>query len=360
MNSALTFRVVSKALESAGLAHGVLDLGAGARAIVVERGGRILGPFLADDEPSLLWLNDVLLSTERLRSFLGADDWNLGGERVRIGPELQYAVPDRSRFWESYAMSPEDDPGRYSLKVDARGRAWRLDKDMILDVYPAGGTKSLRMERLVRKAADPLRELSVFPDLVREVRYAGYEHRITIREPVADGVVSHAWNLIQVWPGGSVWIPVLPLAQYTDYYDPVQTAVEIRTPTHAGLRITGDRMFKRGYRSAHVLGRVGYLGRYGDGQAYLLVRNFYNNPSYRYLDEPFAKPGWRGDSVQVYQDDGALGGFAEIECIGEDVDATVGKSEVTDSMMLWCYAGPIASVGEIAAHLIGWNPIESL
>ncbi|MEA2026549.1 MAG: hypothetical protein U9O18_07645, partial [Chloroflexota bacterium] len=191
-------------------------------------------------------------------------------------------------------------------------------------------------------------------------RYAGYEHRITIRESIGDGVVSHAWDLIQVWAGGVVGIPVLPRAEHTDYYQPVGTAAEVRTPTHAGLRITGDRIFKRGYRSTHLLGRVGYLSRYGEGQAYLLVRSFHNNPSNRYLDEPADKPGSRGDSLQVYQDDGALGGFAEIECIGEDVDGTVGKPEATDTMLLWCYAGPAESVGEIAVHLIGWNPMEAL
>lgn len=354
----LTRQVVTATLEAVGLEHATLELDSGATAIVLERGGRILGPFMADDEPGLLWANTALADADSMRSLVANDDWNTGGERVRMGPELQYSVRDRTRFFETYAQSPDDDPG--DVRLSHTDEAIRLTKEMELTVFPRGGTKRLYMDRRIRSAPDPLRDVPGLDRLPQGVRYAGYEHEIGVIEPVADGVTSHAWDLVQVFPGGLVLISAVPALYETDYYDPVPTEARIRTSHHAGLRISGNVMFKRGYRAAHLLGRVGYMAQYDDGMSYLLVRSFPNNPSNRYLDEPWALPGHRGDSLQVYQDDGGLGGFAEIECIGTDVDGTRGRGSATDTLTLWCYVGPTPGVGEIAAQLLGWDPSAEL
>jgi len=359
METRITYRQVIDRLQESHLTHTTLSLPGGARIVITERGGRILGPFLTVDGTSMMWLSESFAAAEAFQAFLDAEDWNLGGERVRVGPELQYSVPDRSRFWETYTLSAEDDPGRYVLSAAGTGGAWRLSKDMVLDVYPSRGRKRLHMDRLISEAADPLRELVVYRELMDGVVYAGYDHRITLEEPESDGIVSHAWDLVQINVGGVLVIPVLPPIEYSDYYEPLEAGTQVRTQHHLCLKITADRKFKRGFKAPHILGRVGYFNQLGPDQACLLVRTFYSNPSSSYLDEPYRSPGCRGDSLQVYQDDGALGAFAEIECIGETVGGNMGRSTTTDAMLLWCYMGAPAKVGRIAKHLIGLDPVEN-
>ena len=96
-------------------------------------------------------------------------------------------------------------------------------------------------------------------------------------------------------------------------------------PTHAKLKITGDKMYKIGYKSAHLHGKAGYLNQLEDGRFYLLIRNFFNNPSSEYAEEPYHTKGLRGHSVHVYNDDGTNGDFGELECNGQTIGGTTGE-----------------------------------
>jgi hypothetical protein len=356
MNNRITYHQVITRFEKNDIHHVTLLLNRGVRIIISQRGGRIFGPFLNEDDESLMWTNGAFASPDAFRDFLDAGDWNLGGERVYLGPELQYSVPDRKRFWETYKLSPQVDPGNYEMSVDDSESECRLHQNMVLDVYPEGGQKELSITRVITSAPDPLRNLSNYANLIDRVIYCGYDHSLTLSESENDGLISQTWDLVQINPGGTIFIPTLPTIEYTDYYEPVDETWQTIGPNHVQVKITGDRMFKLGYKSPHIYGRAGYFNLPDSNNACLIVRNFYNNSSSPYLDEPYHAPGRKGDSLQIYQDDGALGGFAEIECIGQAIGGSTNRSIITDHISLWCYVGVPEKIRRITHHLVGVMP----
>ena len=138
-----------------------------------------------------------------------------------------------------------------------------------------------------------------------------------------------------------------------DFYEPIDEKLQTLFPDHIRLRITGDRQYKVGYAAAHVLGRMGYYNQLGDDLAYLVVRNFFNNPSLTYAEEPADAPGTRGHSIHVYNDDGNLGGFGEMECNAQTIGGETGRSTSNDQLVLWLYVGVPDRLKEIGLHLLG-------
>lgn len=352
MNDPITFQQMTAALSAAGEAYEVLPLQNGVSLVVTQRGGRVFGPFLAPDAASLYWTNPALASARTLESFVQAGEWNLGGERFWIAPEIQYNVRDRGDFWGTIAVPPAMDPGSYTLAAQPGGVCLQVAMTLRANTAPPGD-KALTLERSIAPVADPLRALRNHADLLDGVTYAGYMQRATLRDTAPDAIMSEAWNLIQLNPGGQLIIPASPALQTTRYFNTVPAEARTVTDGAVRLRITGDVKYKVGYKAAHVTGRIGYFHAPDDGPAYLLVRSFPNNPSTVYIEEPPDDPGDTGDSIHVYNDDGATGGFGEMECHGQTIGGETGQSAQTDTFLLWMYAGPADRLRTIAVHLLG-------
>ncbi len=86
------------------------------------------------------------------------------------------------------------------------------------------------------------------------------------------------------------------------------------------------------------------------------MRNFYNDPSATYLEEPPDRPGQRGYSVHVYNDGGKFGGFGELECNGRSIGGQTGRSASTDVFTLWLYVGATEKIKNITAYMLGVQP----
>ena len=183
--------------------------------------------------------------------------------------------------------------------------------------------------------------------------YAGYEEVVTLSEKNNNDTLSATWNIVQLYPGGTILIPTTTSVVNTDYMAPMGSGLQVIEPDCVKVRITGKHQYKTGYGSVYVTGRIAYCNENGDGNAYLIIRNFYNNPASLYPEEPPDKPGLQGDSVFVYNDDGGLGGFGEMECMGQAVGGLSKKSSITDPMALWFYLGPIEKIRSIALQLLG-------
>jgi hypothetical protein len=225
---------------------------------------------------------------------------------------------------------------------------------MTLQAYNlASGQKELYLERRIRQVSDPLRNLSHYQSLSAGVCFAGYEQVVTLAESKQDDIVSEAWSLTQLNPGGNLVIPCSPRVEYTDYYKPVDGDHQSIHPNHVRLRITGNRQYKVGYKAAHVFGRLAYHNHLADGRACLIVRNFFNNPSAPYAEEPDHTAGCRGHSIHVYNDDGNAGGFGELECNAQTIGGNTGRSSSTDQLVLWLYVGHDEQIKEIGLHLLG-------
>ncbi len=351
--SEVTLQHVLDRLEENNIAYGLLELQGGVTIVLSQRGGRIFGPFLTKDAGGIFWINQAFAEASAFSAFLRSGSWNLGGDRLWIAPEIQYHVPDRSNFWGSVFWPAEVDPGNYALEELAPGE-WRLAQQMTLQAYNlASGEKELHFERRIRQVGDPLRNLSNYQALAGDVLFAGYEQLVTLSESRRDDIVSEAWSLTQLNPGGHLVIPCSPRVEYTDYYKPIDEGLQSFHPNHVRLKITGNRQYKVGYKAAHVFGRLAYHNHLADGRAYLIVRNFFNNPSSPYTEEPDHSPGCRGHSIHVYNDNGNAGGFGELECNAQTIGGDTGRSSSTDQLVLWLYVGSSDEIKEIGMQLLG-------
>ncbi len=352
MNNQITYHQVVQALAGNKLPYAVLTLHNDVRVILSAFGGRVLGPFLSPDSASLYWLPPALRSPQALQAALAAGQTGLGGERYWLTPEVQYNVQDRTRWETTYVLPPQLDPGHYNLE-QTRPDEWRLAQDVTLDTFNvAAGRKELHVELLIHPVADPLRTLRRYGALLDGVTYAGYEQVITLSERVNDGILSESWNLIQVNPGGMMLIPTTVEPDWRDYYEPAGNGQEFHA-YHVRVHITGQRRYKLGYQAAQSIGRLAYFNALDDGQAYLLVRSFFNNPSALYPEEAAQTPWTWGDSVHIYNDDGQLGGFGELEVHGQTIGGATQRSTSQDQLILWLYAGPAAQIKAIAHALLG-------
>lgn len=352
MNNRISYSQVIERLHEHSMPHAVLALQNNVKIVISEWSGRVLGPFLSEDSESVFWTNSALADAASFTAFRESGGIDLGGERMWIAPEIQYNVQDRNNFDGSYRLPAPVDPGQYALS-QCGPRLWCLEQDITLQAYNvASGQKRLHIERMLNPAHDPLRGLSRYDELVDGVIFAGYEQTVTLSEAQTDAIASQSWLLIQVNPGGVALIPFTASPEATDYYEPVGALQSIQAH-HVRLNITGQQRYKTGYKAACTTGRLGYFNRLAGGRAYLIVRCFFNNPSTIYAEEPAHRPGFLGDSIHVYNDSGALGGFGELECAGQTIGGPAGKPTMTDQFLVWLYVGPDAKIDAISRVLLG-------
>lgn len=353
MNNHITYQQVIERLRENNLRYAVLPLQNHIQIVISERSGRVLGPFLSEDGESIFWTRRAFADSGEFAAFIDSGGADLGGERLWIAPEIQYHIQDRRNLDGTYRLPAEVDPGHYELSQSGP-QQWCLKQAITLQAYNvATGPKHLRIERFFDPAPDPLRALDRYAELVKGVQFAGYEQTVTLAETQADDITSQSWILIQVNPGGVMLIPFTAAVEVTDYYEPVNETLQTIRDRHVQLRITGQRRYKTGYKAASLTGRLGYFNRLDDGRAYLIVRNFFNNPSTIYNEEPADRPGFFGDSVHIYNDSGAIGGFGELECAGQTIGGTSGKQCVTDAFLTWLYVGTPQKLNAISQILLG-------
>ena len=348
-----TLPQLRRVLDSAGEPYHLLDLHNGMRALLTQRGARVLGLFPDPEAENLFWTNAALNSASDFRAFADAGGWNLGGERCWISPEIQFNTSDREAFFDTLSVDPAMDPGAYSLAADADGA--RLEQTLTLTAHNlASGEKSLRVTRTIRPVANPLPDSALGGAL-----YAGYEQTATLTELDDAPILSAIWNLIQLNAGGKLLIPVYGEVESALYFGSAPDEAYQARDGHLRINITGKRQFKVGYAARCITGRMGYLNRLPDGREYLLVRLFFNNPSNPYPDEPPDQPGVNGHAVHVYNDGGEFGGdvsFGEMECSGQTIGAQTGKTSATDTFVLWAYVGEPAAIRRITTLLLGVTP----
>lgn len=343
-------------LDSVNALYTTLPLQDGAKALLTQRGARVLGLFPSADSANLFWTNGAFNDADALRQFITRGDWNMGGERCWIAPEIQYNARDRQDFFGTLGVPADVDPGAYAMTMIPGAVIFR--QRITLTAYnTATGSKSLDIQRTVRPAANPFAQSARYAELMDGVRYAGYEQTAVLTELDAAPIHSEIWNLIQVNAGGQLILPVAGAVEASDYFGDVPAEARTVRDGHLRLNLTGQRQFKVGYKAACMTGRMAYWNHLPDGTDYLLVRNYFNNPSALYAEEPPAQPGVTGHSVHVYNDDGVLAagtaGFGEMECSGQTIGGVTGRTSSSDTFVLWAFTGPTDALRPIARALLG-------
>jgi hypothetical protein len=220
------------------------------------------------------------------------DDWNVGGDRLWLGPERDWFLA--STDLADHVVPQEIDPGRWTAEL-ADGHAV-FSADVDLTHRRTGDITKVRVHRVVDL-------LAAEPDHVT--------YRTTTTVDVANGRPVSAWSIVQVPDGGVLDIALSGPLTYRDYLDPIDPARVIDHGDRAALRLTGERMFKIGLPPDVCAGRLRYSRPVATGVLHV-ERVLDVRPDRRYCDLPLHADG-QGDAIQVFDDDGHYGGYAELE-----------------------------------------------
>lgn len=202
----------------------------------------------------------------------------------------------------------------------------------------------MKVERFLTPCADPLREKKNLSGL----KFYGYTQTIKIE---GKGCCAEPWSLLQVVPEGRIYIPMYNPTADVDYYEPA-APFETVGEKNVTLVATGKNRYKVGYKAADVTGRIGYFCSW-DSQSCLIIRNFPNDPSGRYEEEPPLIPGEKGFSIHIYNDSGEISGFAELECSMPAVGSEGQRSEAIDRIDTWIIKGNAEEIAAAAEILVG-------
>lgn len=347
----MTKNTLYERMRESGMRYKEISIGEKISAVVMERGGRVLGIFQEGKGENLLWTNPLLDNEESAGEMLKGNMWNTGGDRLWVGPEIRYSVSDRRRFWETLHTPESIDPGSYTL--EERDGDCILRQRLCISEKDGGcGKAMLEVERHIRECKNPLRESEAFEEIMEGVEYAGYEQILDLS---GEGTSVEGWNLLQVNSGGCVYIPMYYPCRGTDYYEPARK-FETLLSNAVMLKATGSDRYKVGYKAAYVTGRIGYACIW-NGVPCLIIRNFPNDPSGLYEEEPPLDQGNKGFSIHIYNDNGNPPSFTELEC---NLPAIMGsqRKKCSEIISTWIFCGNKVQLQEIGKRLLGIGDLK--
>lgn len=282
----------------------ILALNKDACVIVSAGTGRVYGPFI-DGLDRSGWVSPALGPN-------GADEkedgenWNKGGSRLWIGPELDHFVHDRARFWDSYHIPTGIDPGRYTLTGQAIAGDLALTMDCQLE----------ESQFSVRRSVS-----AVNPASVGKGGWINGPRICCQREHIEISHLTGAECRVQPWiinqrQHGTIYVEV------KDHRNPTLFVGESGSESHVESlqaweipSLPAGPMRKLGFHSASVTGRMGHVHR-AEGLTTFTLVQFENDPVGTYCDEPPDRVGDSGYSALVFCDDGRFGKYCEMECLG--------------------------------------------
>lgn len=331
----------------------ILTVGDGWQVIITEHGGHVFGPFSDTCPEGIFWLPDDIKDPAQYKKRIDDKLWNIGGDRVWIAPEIQFNIRDRSHFRETLKTPTTIDPGTYTMTRD--GDAVHLKMSLDLESFnTVVGSLHADFHRMIHRAENPLRFLPFYRELMEGLSYCGIEEVIDLAETSGQDIFAESWDLLQIRPKGTLFIPMYRPLRGTDHYEPAGDH-EALAENGITLRITGDSRYKIAYRSALLTGRFGYLADSDTDESVLIIICYPNNPSAMYSEEPPLIEGDTGYSIHVYNDDGNSGGFAEMECNMLTIGNPTGIHRSVDRLTKWIFTGKKEQLKAVAETLLGWK-----
>lgn len=317
----------------------------GGRVLVLPFGGRIIGLYPREDL-NCFWVNPALESMDTARSLLGESGWaNLGGDRTWISPEVDTNVGDPAHMAETYDVPKAVDPGAYQVAA-MTDKSVTVASDMRVRFHRSNKTLDLTVSKNISLLNEP-----PFP-IPDGVDFSGYmlQSRLESRD-LAAGVFPALWHLVQVPGGGRIVIPVA---------DDVRPRAFIGNPSVEQAEgcitcsVVTAASFKFSLHAKDCRGLLIYLKTDSD-IPFMVVRELVVHDEDLYADVPCDDSLDTGHVQQVYVDDGALGGFGELEyhtpALGK-----VRASSIDDISSLWTFAGSIESLTTLFESVLSRVP----
>jgi hypothetical protein len=349
---AATCEQLVESLRSAGKEPMRLTSAAGHSVLVLPYGGRILGLFSPASNVNFLWTHPALVESQTAREFYGSDRWhNSGGDRTWLAPELDFffpALPDTSVYVQPRPL----DAGQF--RVQTSEAEVLLDTEFKLRAHRPGVELSLRLEKSIRVAADPLRTRHA-AELGAELEFAGYQLHTSLHllgsHPTSAWV--GIWNLLQLPGGGELLAPIYERTNPTIFFGDIP-----ENHLQVGERMIRFRMQAPGEQKICIpaiatTGSLGYLHTDGN-QHTLVVRSFTVDPAGAYVDVWSTRPDDDGYAVQACNiNTSSLGYFAEMEYHAPAIGGDSGRDHSEDISVVWAYRGPEDKIRRAARLLLG-------
>jgi hypothetical protein len=299
------------------------------RLLILPHGGRVLG-LAPDGRTNLIWTNPALTAADSARALLADAGWvNLGGDRTWISPELDTQITDPLDCSNGYTVPKSVDPAAYTVTAQDE-RSVTLESYMQVYFRRASANLRLRVRKEIALLDTPPIDLAEGTDSV------GYRQTCTLTVEPSPGCAARPglWQVLQVPGGGSIQIPVRAGARPRAFigkpvyeWNGQRLCCEVRT----------DASFKFSLVAADCLGKLMYLSQI-NGRDAIVMRSLPVHDASLYADVSCADPNDIGHVQQVYVDDGAFGGFGELEYHSPAVDAANGGS-VEECSEVWACIG---------------------
>ena len=347
----ITYRALTARLTEHAIEHATVELHDGSLIVVSGYGGRVYGPFRGVEAPSETWIPDSFATPDGFTKLIDSGFWNVGGERVWIGPEITYIIEDRDDYWGTFVLPKAIDPALHTW--ESRDSVILRRSGTVTARHTGSGDVTFELSMQVQPVPSPLRFVGAADDPLRALPCAGYSVTVGL-DRGSTAAPMESWDIVQVLAGGTAIIPAVGVAEVTDYYEPVGELLT-RHPGVLATSLTGTDKFKIGVKAPHVYGRSGYVRRLDKDEYALLVRDFANHPQAPYGEEPDFAAGTMGDSIHLYNDDGALGGFGEVESRGTPTGTDTGLTASVDSFTSWWFFGTRSEIDQAAMHLLGFG-----
>lgn len=217
-----------------------------------------------------------------------ATDWNVGGDRLWLGPERDWFWTGDSTDLSAHEVPPQIDPGEWRTASES-------SRHVSFVADPVLGATNVHIRR----------DLYLLQATGTRVVYDVHTS-LTVTTGPPDQEVD-LWSVLQVPTGGVLSIDLAGPWRYRDYLKPFDgfRIVDGR----AEVTLTGEAMGKIGVSPDVFAGQVRYVR-----EGLVVERHVTVQPTRRYCDHPLgADRATQGDCLQIFEDDGHYGGYAEIE-----------------------------------------------
>lgn len=312
-------------------------------------GARVIGAGVKGlESENWLWANSLIATVEFWQK--EPRDWNLGGARTWIAPEDLFYLDKQGNWFVPAQM----DPGNYSLTAKTDRSVTCTNEFEI--VNRKDESYQVRVVRQITVLDQLPEEFGEVPASVSWVSFRTLHQLENLGSSVIGKDVSYMglWSLDQVVAGGTMIIPINKSDRpaYRDYFEPIPPDRISVTDNAITVKIDGRRRGKIGIAPWAAKPILLLYEPKGDNQAVLFVKQFPVDPKGVYVDHPWGKPSEYGDPVQIYNDSGEMGGFAEMECHGAAKVLAPGEKEelVTTLTIL---EGPADALRELGERLTG-------
>lgn len=338
---------LSENLRAVGKATETWSSPDGSRVMVLPYGGRVLGLFAPGDDENFFWTHASIENVDTAKAFYEGDQWhNSGGERTWLAPEVDFFFPNFPKL-DAYFQQRELDPGAYQVTKSGNVLTWTNKASLV----PSRTRQRIELEisKSLAPAVNPLRH-----DLALDsgIKFAGYTLKTSLKltsaeQPPYIGL----WALVQMPHGGDMMVPSFFRTEPKICMGAISPDDLLVNEHLVRYKMRAKGEHKLSIRALATTGRAGYLYS-KDGQASLVVRNFFVDPSAEYVDVPWTEEQNFGFAFQACNVNSHLGAFSELEYHVPAIGSKVGKTVSEDESQLWAFRGPETKIKSIAKQIL--------